>query len=270
MDSVVDRVSRSIAQRGYAGTLRLCLVTLGWSIFPRFRRTEARRRQADAEFDRRYGVDTGGIFRPRSDNVVGTNWAYGGSYQAVDGASFLHVLAHLRIPFEEFAFVDFGSGKGRTLLLASLFPFKRVIGVEYCRELNEIARKNVERFSPVEQRCRQLEVVDADAAEFQVPQEPLVVFLFHPFAEPVMSKVVSNLAASYHQHRRRIVVIYFFPNHARLWESTGIFERLEGTPAIFDTQPARARRRRELVAAAQAFYLVALQALSDCGSSLTF
>src|SRR5512140_1628938 len=130
MDSVMDRIRRSVAQRGYWGTLQLCMVTLAWAIFPRFRSTEIRRRQTDVEFDRKYGVETGGVYRPKAEDVIGANWAYGGNYQAIEPSSFLEVIGALRIPFEEFTFIDFGSGKGRSLLLASLFPFKRVIGVE--------------------------------------------------------------------------------------------------------------------------------------------
>src|SRR3712207_1940229 len=41
-------------------------------------------------------------------------------------------------------FVDLGSGKGRVVLAAARFPFKRVIGVEIAESLNEVARANVE------------------------------------------------------------------------------------------------------------------------------
>jgi hypothetical protein len=34
---------------------------------------------------------------------------------------------------------------------------------------------------------------------------------------------------------RRIIVIYFTPYEADLWKATGLFKRIEDTPAIFDT-----------------------------------
>jgi hypothetical protein len=43
-------------------------------------------------------------------------------------------LAALPIAYDKFAFVDCGSGKGRTLLIASEFPFKFIIGVEFAAE----------------------------------------------------------------------------------------------------------------------------------------
>lgn len=265
MDSLIDCLRRSIAQRGWFGTCQLCVVSLLWLILPRFRQTEARRRQVDAEFDRQYGVDTGGVFRPKSHEVVGGNWAFGGNYQAVDPASLLEVLSGLDLRFEDFTFIDFGSGKGRSLLLASLFPFKKIVGVEYCGELNAIARRNASRFRPVQRRCSDIEVVDQDAAAFPLPSGPLLLFLFHPFAEPVMSQVVRNVAEAYRKEPRRVVLLYFLPNLASLWEATGLFQRTQNLPAVFDTEPAFATRTKEVDASAQVFGLILMQACSGAG-----
>lgn len=266
---MLDRFRRSIAQRGFAGTIQLSMVAFAWMIFPRFRHREARRQQADAEFDSRYGVDTGGVFRPKSNQVVGANWAFGGNYQAIDPSAFVQALRALQLPFQDFTFVDLGSGKGRTLMLASLFPFKKVIGVEYCRALSDIARQNIARFQPSDRLCATVDVQDGDAAEFQMPGGPLLLFLFHPFAEQVMSKVVKNVVESYRQVPRRIVVVYFIPNLSGLWEATGVFHRTQQTPAVFDTQPVQARAGKELFPIAHALYLFLLQAGSDLAAALS-
>jgi hypothetical protein len=256
MDSLMDRIRRSVAQRGFIGTAQLCVVQVLWIILPRFRRTEAQRERVDAEFDRKYGVDTGGVVRPKADEVVGGHWAFGGNYQAVDPSMFLNFLGKLNLPFPEFTFIDFGSGKGRTLLLASFFPFSKIVGVEYCRELNRVARQNAGRFWPAERVCLEIEVQDGDAAEYPIPDEPLVLYLYHPFSEQVMSKVIQNVVDSYRRHPRRIVVVYFFPQLAALWEATGVFQRTHDIPAIFDTIRAYEPARNEVPAAAQAFVIL--------------
>lgn len=235
MDSLTDRIRRSLAQRGMVGTVKMCAESLRWRVVPSLRRAEMARRAADEAFDRDYGVDTGGIFRSKEDEVVGKNWALGGNYQAVDPPAFLEVLNDVPIPHAEFTFIDFGSGKGRAVLLASTFPFRKAIGVEYCAELNRIARANVLRFPISARRCADVEVVDADAAEYALPDAPLLLFLYHPFAEPVMAKVVNNVADSIRKSPRRIVVVYLLPHFDHLWEATGIFKRTQSTPAIFDT-----------------------------------
>jgi predicted RNA methylase len=155
----------------------------------------------------------------------------------VDPSDFEEALNKVDIPREDFTFIDIGSGKGRTVLIASRLPFRRVIGVEYCPKLNEVARENVARFPISEKRCGSVEVVDADGGQYQIPNDPLVLFLNNPFGAPVMTRVVQNVVASFKRHPRRIVVIYFWPNHANLWEEAGIFNRLQGAPAIFDTGP---------------------------------
>ena len=52
------------------------------------------------------------------------------------------LISKLQIDYSRFSFIDFGSGKGRVLLVAAGFPFKEVIGVEFSRELHEVALKN--------------------------------------------------------------------------------------------------------------------------------
>lgn len=235
MDSITDRIRRSIAQRGLWGTVRLCAVELGWRIVPTLRRAEAMRKAADSAFDAHYGVDTGGVFRPKPEEVVGANWALGGNYQAVDPVAFDEALNLVSLPHETFTFIDLGSGKGRTLLLAARFPFRKVIGVEYCTHLNHLARQNVQRFSAPARRCGQIQVVEADAAEYEFPSGPLVLFLNNPFSEPVMAKVVNHVAGSFRHAPRRMVVIYFWPRLAHLWEQSGFLRRLQRHPAIFDT-----------------------------------
>jgi hypothetical protein len=225
---------------------------LGWKILPNFRRTEDRRKNLDEAFDRKYGVDTGGVFRPKKDEVVGDNWALGGNYQAIDPLDFERVLVTANVPYQDFTFIDMGSGKGRTVLIASKYNFKRVIGVEYCPKLNEIARKNLELFPANEKRSASIEIIDADASKYELPNEPLLILLNNPFSEPVMKPVVDNVVASFRKNPRRIVIIYFWPNLAKLWEDTGLFRKVQEAPAIFDTseQTAPVTNRSETATAA--------------------
>lgn len=232
MDSLLDRIRRSLAQRGLFGTAQLCWI----SLLPGARQREARRRHIDAEFDRKYAVDTGGTLRPSPDDVVGENWSLGTHYAAVEPAAFAEALNQIPLSHSEFTFMDFGSGKGRCLLLASEFPFKKIIGVEFCPELNRIARQNVLRYPASARRCEEIEILDADASTFAIPNEPLLLFLNNPFAAPLMAKVVKNVADSFRRCPRRIAVIYFWPFHADLWQAAGFLKRIQSSPAIFDVK----------------------------------
>ena len=105
-------------------------------------------------------------------------------------------------------FIDMGSGRGRVLLIASERPFGRVLGVEFTSELHESALDNIHRFPTDRMRCRDVTSVLGDAAAFSFPTDALVLYFDNPFNEKIMSTVVANLAASYEQQPRPIVLVY--------------------------------------------------------------
>lgn len=217
------------------GTAAMCAVNLVSTFDLEARRIESERQDSDATFDEQWNVDTGGIYRPAETEVCGENWAHGIRYQAVNPNALKETLAGLGINHGEFTFIDFGSGKGRALLVASEFGFKRIVGVEYCADLNRIAAENLKRHPETIRQCDDIELITSDAAEVALPNDPLVVYLFNPFSRAVMSKVVHNVTDSFRENPRRMAVVYFTPYDADLWEATGFLKRLSSSPAVFDT-----------------------------------
>ena len=95
--------------------------------------------------------------------------------------------------FNEFSFVDVGSGKGATLLYAADLGFKAVFGVELVEELHRVATKNLE----LHDATKRAQSVCADATTFEMPQPPLIVFANYPFSsKEMMGKVIQNIAHS--------------------------------------------------------------------------
>ena len=88
-------------------------------------------------------------------------------YMPTDPATFGEMMAALPIDFHQFTFIDIGSGKGRTLLMASEFPFRRILGVEILPELDRAARENIQAYKSPMQRCAKIESVCADARDFR-------------------------------------------------------------------------------------------------------
>src|SRR3954471_2990982 len=88
--------------------------------------------------DRRRGLTTAGD----ADNVelgiadLRNHW-----YVPTDYETFERAMRHVEVKPED-VFVDFGSGKGRIVILAAALPFRRVIGVEFSAQLHEIAFAN--------------------------------------------------------------------------------------------------------------------------------
>jgi hypothetical protein len=183
------RVERALRVYGPAGTARR-----GWRAL---RSLPVERRLAERDrFDEETGVVTAGVVRLESLSVPAENRRLGHRYQPSDPETLRRTIAALPIRHEEFAFVDVGSGKGRALLVASEFPFERILGVELSEELNEIALRNIEAYSSPAQRCRTIEAVCADAAEYELPGLPLVLYFYNPFLEPVMRRVMANVGSS--------------------------------------------------------------------------
>ena len=106
-------------------------------------------------------------------------------------------------------FIDYGSGMGRVLLQACRYPFSRVIGVELSEQLHRIAQENVDRLRP-QLRC-EVELVNTDAREYQVPDDVTVAFFFNPFVGRIFEDVVGRLVQSVHRCPRTLRVIYLNP-----------------------------------------------------------
>jgi SAM-dependent methyltransferase len=133
-------------------------------------------------------------------------------YQPTVEEEFAVIMQHLTtVDFETYTFIDLGSGKGRVLLMAAMYPFARVVGVEVQPELDAIARRNIEVFDEPGQQCRNIESVCCDAREYEFPAENIVLYLFNPFPDYVLHEVLENLVASSRQVPRSIIVLYNAP-----------------------------------------------------------
>ncbi|WP_245318121.1 MULTISPECIES: class I SAM-dependent methyltransferase [unclassified Mesorhizobium] len=189
------------------------------------------------KWDRRHGVDTAGSIQLGALNVVGPHRAMGNEAVCTSPRTFDFIMKSLPRDLHAHTFIDIGSGKSRTLLLASQYPFAEIIGVEFARELVDIARSNIERFRDPSQRCRALSVVETDAAAYDFPQVPLVVYFYNPFSQDVFDIVLKNLISSLERHPRDCFIVYGSSSHRAIdWarpaiRDTGIFRELS-VPAM--------------------------------------
>jgi hypothetical protein len=79
---------------------------------------------------------------------------------------------------------------GRALLLASELRFKAAVGVELHPALARIARKNVSMWRTAGRERSPVRIVEGDAVEFELPEGPLLVFLFNPFGAAVLRRLL--------------------------------------------------------------------------------
>lgn len=131
-------------------------------------------------------------------------------YQPIDYESVVRALRPLSAECQRGTFIDYGCGKGRSLMLASFRPFRKVIGVEQSAALCAIARRNLER-SAAWRRASFVHVVQQDAAEFVVPHDANVLFFYNPFRGPVLAKVLARVRQSLDAAPRQLNIIYALP-----------------------------------------------------------
>src|SRR5271163_949914 len=180
------------------------------------------------QFDDKYGTDTSGIREIGSLDIV-TNAAAPSAvrYQPSGGDEVRAALAQLKIDYREYSLIDFGSGKGRVLIVAAEFAFKEVIGVEFSRELHGSASRNIERLPTEAVRAGTVRAVHDDAASFKLPNSHLVCYFYNPFGPPVISRVAQRLLTHHQQHGYQVIVIYADPQYRAAFEATGMFAILD-------------------------------------------
>jgi len=172
-------------------------------------------------FDRKHGVDTQ-IDVDLSDlSINSPNKHHGKRYHATPPVSFRRVLKRLKVDLADYTFIDFGSGKGRTLLMASDFPFKSIIGIEFGEELHRHAVSNIQRYKP--KHPTQIEALHIDAMQFILPDGPLILYFFNPFDGTVLEQVLANIRRAASMSPRKIFIIYLYLENEELFKASEEF-----------------------------------------------
>lgn len=170
---LLRNLSASIRKRGFVATLRLAIPEL--------------------LFDLRFRTDTMGAANPEEHGHEVDARSHSG-YQGINIPTF--EMAMRAVEFEgRRTFLDYGSGKGRALLVAARYDLDRIIGVEISGDLCEVARKNFERFCGGIYKDK-VEVLEMDACAYQPPGDTDVFFFFNPFGPEIIRQVLEQILIS--------------------------------------------------------------------------
>jgi SAM-dependent methyltransferase len=120
--------------------------------------------------------------------------------------------------------VDYGCGKGRVIVVAAFYGFKKITGIDFAKELYEEAQKNI---VPLQQHFpeKTFTVIHTDAVDYQIEDDMNVFFFFNPFDEVVMLAVVKNILLSLKKRPREIYAVYLNPLYEEIFKSAG-FEQV--------------------------------------------
>ncbi len=215
-------VRESVRAQGTLRTLRaLAAETWEWAkdLLPERRRA----RYGDIDFDLERGVDTTrahvSLLAQLKAGLLGSR------YFPTDPYLFDEMMGELKLDVSGFTFIDLGCGKGRALLLASDYPFAKIVGVELVPEWAEAAREIVAGYNNEKQQCREFEIVSGDARDYEFPPGPLFVYLFNPFPETVLAAVLGNLQRA----ESAVYIAYRLPELETVLSRTPWLEKVMGT-----------------------------------------
>jgi hypothetical protein len=228
LDLALRAARNSLRQNGVLKTLWLALAYLR-SHVNRLRESTRHVRWTKLErkdaFDSRYGTETSERVGLENLGVSEEARSHSSEYKPTLPRVFHRAMSEIRIRYEDFVFIDYGSGKGRILLLASDYPFRRIVGVEVSPVLHEIAGRNVAIYHSRRQRCREIELITGDAGEFEPPRDAhLVCYFYYPFDEELLGRVLAKISAAVGGGKREAWLLFVNPPSAEVVGAPGIFE----------------------------------------------
>jgi SAM-dependent methyltransferase len=156
-------------------------------------------------FDRKWGVETTQIVDHPKDSCDPLRLT-AVLYEPTSPQLFRKIMRSLSFLPARLSFFDVGCGKGRVLLMATKYAFRRIVGIEFAPELIAVAEDNVMRFQARHLGATKIEVIGMDATQHEFPDEDSVIFLANPFTEEIMVKVLENIRRSARMTKRRYII----------------------------------------------------------------
>lgn len=177
-------------------------------------------------YDAQHGTDTSGTV-PLDQLAVSTAALEGAHLYGGSQPSIIRTLLRSLPGLESgaFRFIDLGCGKGRPLFVAAEFPFAEVIGVELSPVLARVAERNAERMRAANPALAPVTVVEGDATAYPFPSGPFVLFLYNPFGEALIAKVLAQVEAALKAEPRTIYVVYYNPVFGHCFDASPLLSR---------------------------------------------
>jgi SAM-dependent methyltransferase len=194
----------------------------------------------DLLFERRLGVRTSGDIGLGELGIAADGRV---QYRPAGWLSLRRILPAYAVTTDD-VFLDIGSGKGRIILMAAAYPFRRVIGVELSTRLIQIAQDNIDGCKAT-LRCKDIVLVNADAVGYEIPDDVTVVFMNNPVRGATFVAVVQQVLASYDRRPRTIRIVYANPIEEPALLSTGRIRMIRRTRGF---RPGREWSRSNSVA----------------------
>ncbi|WP_109301239.1 class I SAM-dependent methyltransferase [Aquimarina sp. AU474] len=171
-------------------------------------------RESQDSFDNKFGTLTGVIKEQfmLHDSISMDRYQNSARYHPTPIKSMhlaLDSLKKYNINYNNSIFIDVGSGMGRNLLIASEYPFKKIIGIEISKYLNEIAEKNISIYKTETQKCKNIDSYCGDALNFSLPDyNCLVLYFWEPFDENIFNPFFQKITQSIKSKDQKVFLVF--------------------------------------------------------------
>lgn len=173
--------------------------------------------------EKKYKINTIKIDNLQHQRIKSDNLKHASIYQGTNYYLIEKAFQFLKDENVNNNIIDFGSGKGRVMVVAAFYGFKKIIGIDFADPLCREAEINIEKIKSLYAGTT-FEVICDDALNFKINNETNVFFFFNPFDEVVMLQIVKNILFSVRQNQRKIFVVYINPLHKEIFLSAGFEE----------------------------------------------
>ena len=191
---ILKKIQRSLKRRGFWDSITL--IVKRFLIQLKFRK-----------------FDFWGLVETAEMNVPDEVRIHANKYEASNIDYFKKLFADLDWPYKNSCFIDFGCGKGATLVFATNLGFKKVIGVEFSPELAHIALVNMQKYSHQVGGKVNFEIINIDASQYEIPSYADCFYFFNPFDAFILEQVLQNIITSLEKYPRKILIVYLNGAH---------------------------------------------------------
>ena len=175
---------------------------------------------AEWRYDNALGIDTGGEITGKRLMISHERSASAKGYAATPPAIAERLIGLVADRARGYTFVDYGAGKGRVLLIAARHQFGRVVGIELSEPLIRIAAANIRAYGRRYPELRPIELLQIDAADYELPEDPCVLFFYDPFQASLMEQVGRRVRESFLANPRKLFIIYYTPTFTHVFEAS--------------------------------------------------
>ena len=151
---------------------------------------------------------------------------YSGEYfesKPFDHSSIDRVFSEITdLPCEK-SFLDIGCGKGQMLVMAAMVEMDRISGIEFNSDIATVAVNNM--------KCLQIDarIIIEDATDYEGFDDYSIFFLYNPFGEESIKRVVSHIKESTIRKPRPAFLVYgnpFYHNSVIEIELVSLFRQV--------------------------------------------